>query len=253
MCLTLQPHGQQHARISCSLPFPGVCSNSRPLSWWCYSNYLILCHALLLLPSVFPSIRVFSNELSIHIRWPKCWSFSISLCNEYSGLISFSINWFDLLAVQRILRSLLVSKFQNLIYWRKILQPMPQAILFPFFLSEKYFRCIRNQLTYKLLCQILKRLLPPLYTAPLRSKRLRTCCIWWSHLEQHRLGFLCSWVPRTVSELLSESNLSWPHGKDNFPSFILTSSLPSPSTMSTVLIPVYASWQRHFLVMKGTR
>ena len=66
------------------------------------SNHLILCHPLLLLPSVFPSIRVFSNESVLPIRWPKYWSFSfsISLSNEYSGLISFRIDWFDLLAVQ---------------------------------------------------------------------------------------------------------------------------------------------------------
>ena len=65
------------------------------------SNHLILCHPLLLLPSIFPSIRVFSNELALHIRWPKYWSFSFSISpsNEYSGLISFRINWFDLLAV----------------------------------------------------------------------------------------------------------------------------------------------------------
>ena len=73
------------------------------------SNHLILCHLLLLLPSIFPSIRVFSSELALHIRWPKYWSFcfSISPSNEYSGLISFRINWFDLLAVQRTLKSLL--------------------------------------------------------------------------------------------------------------------------------------------------
>ena len=73
------------------------------------SNHLILCHPLLLLPSVFPSIRVFSVESALHIRWPKYWSFgfSISSSNEYSGLISFKINWFDLLAVQRALKSLL--------------------------------------------------------------------------------------------------------------------------------------------------
>ena len=64
------------------------------------SNYLILCHPLLLLPSIFPSIRVFSNESALRIRWPKCWScsFSISPSNEYSGLISFRMDWFDLLA-----------------------------------------------------------------------------------------------------------------------------------------------------------
>ena len=73
------------------------------------SNHLILCHPLLLLPSVFPSIRVFSKESVLHIRWPKDWSFSFSISpfNEYSGLISFRIDWFDLLSVQGTLKSLL--------------------------------------------------------------------------------------------------------------------------------------------------
>ena len=73
------------------------------------SNHLILCRPLLLLPSIFPSIRVISNESALHIRWPKYWSFSFSISssNEYSGLISFRIDWFDLLAVQVTLRSLL--------------------------------------------------------------------------------------------------------------------------------------------------
>ena len=73
------------------------------------SNHLILCHPLLLLPSVFPSIRVFSNELALRIRWPKYWSFSFSISpsNEYSGLISFRMDWLDLLAVQGTLQSLL--------------------------------------------------------------------------------------------------------------------------------------------------
>ena len=71
------------------------------------SIHLILCHPLLLLPSVFPSIRIFSNELALCIRWPKYLSFSISPSNEYSGLISLRIDWFDLLAVQGTLKSLL--------------------------------------------------------------------------------------------------------------------------------------------------
>ena len=73
------------------------------------SNHLILCHPLLLPPSVFPSIRVFSNKSGLHIRWPKYWSFSFSISpfNEYSGLISFRMNWLDLLAVQGTLKSLL--------------------------------------------------------------------------------------------------------------------------------------------------
>ena len=71
------------------------------------SNHLILCHPLLLLPSIFPSVRVFSNKSVLPIRWPKYWSFSISPSNEYSGLIFFRMDWFDLLEVQGILESLL--------------------------------------------------------------------------------------------------------------------------------------------------
>ena len=73
------------------------------------SNHLILCSPLILSPSIFPSIRVFSNESVLHIRWPKYWSFSFSISpsNEYSGLISFRMDWFDLLAVQGTLKSLL--------------------------------------------------------------------------------------------------------------------------------------------------
>ena len=73
------------------------------------SNHLVLCHLLLLLPSIFPSIQVFSNESVLHIRWPKYWSFSFSISpsNKYSGLISFRIDWLDLLSVQGTLKSLL--------------------------------------------------------------------------------------------------------------------------------------------------
>ena len=73
------------------------------------SNHLILCHPLLLLPSIFPGVRLFSNESVLHIRWPKYWSFSSSITpsNEYSGLISFRMDWLDLLAVQGTLKSLL--------------------------------------------------------------------------------------------------------------------------------------------------
>ena len=75
------------------------------------SNHLILCHSLLLLPSIFPRIRVFSNELALPIWWPKYWSFSISPSNEYSRLISFRIDWFDLLSVQE---SSLAPQFKSI-------------------------------------------------------------------------------------------------------------------------------------------
>ena len=85
------------------------------------SNHLILCCPLLLPPSIFPSIRVFSNESALHIRWPKYWSFSfnISLSNEHPGLISFRMDWLDLLAVQRTLSSLLQQHSSKAsILWR---------------------------------------------------------------------------------------------------------------------------------------
>ena len=80
-------------------------------------NHLILCCPLLLLPSVFPSIRVFSSELALRIRWTKYWSFSISLSNEYSELISFRIDWFDLFAVQGTLKSLLQHHSLKALFW----------------------------------------------------------------------------------------------------------------------------------------
>ena len=83
------------------------------------SNHLILCHPLLLLPSIFPNIRVFSNQSALCIRWPKYWSFSfnISPSNEYSGLISFKMDWLDLLAVQGTRKSLLQHSSKASILW----------------------------------------------------------------------------------------------------------------------------------------
>ena len=104
---SLWPHESQHARPPCPSPSPGVCSNSYPSSRWCHPT--ISSFVLLLLPSIFPSIRVFSNKLVLHIKWPKYWSFSFSISpsNAYSGFISFRMDWLDLLAVQGTLKSLL--------------------------------------------------------------------------------------------------------------------------------------------------
>ena len=117
---SLQSHGLQHAR----LPRPSVSPSLLKLlsiESVMPSNHLILCCPLLLPPSTFPSIRVFSNESVLQIRWPKYWSFSFSISpsNEYSRLISFRMDWLDLLAVQGMLKSLLeyhsskVSIFQR--------------------------------------------------------------------------------------------------------------------------------------------
>ena len=104
MSNSLQPHGLQHARLPCPSATPGACSNSCPSSLF---HHLILCRPLLS-PSIFPSIRVFSNESVICIRWPKYWSFSfsISLFNKYSGMISFMIDWLDILTVQGTFKNL---------------------------------------------------------------------------------------------------------------------------------------------------
>ena len=105
MSNSLQPYGLQHAR-------PESITNSQSLlklmsiELVMPSNHLILRHPLLLLPSVFPSIKVFSNGLVLHIRWPKYWRFGISPSNKYSGLISFRMDWLDLFAVQGSLKGL---------------------------------------------------------------------------------------------------------------------------------------------------
>ena len=106
-CLTLC----DPKNCSTSLSFTNSQSPPKPMSIESVmpSNHLILCHPFILLPSIFPSIRIFSNESALCIRWPKCWSFSfnISPSNEHSGLISFRMDWLDLLAVQGTLKSLL--------------------------------------------------------------------------------------------------------------------------------------------------
>ena len=106
---SLQPHGLQHCQASLSFTISQSLLKLMSMESVMPSNHLILCHPLLLLPLIFPSIRVFSRELALHIRWPKYWgfSFSISPSNEHSGLISFRMDWFDLLDVQGTLKSLL--------------------------------------------------------------------------------------------------------------------------------------------------
>ena len=105
---SLQPHESQHARPPCPKPTPGVHSNSS-IELVMLSSHLILCRPLLLLPPIPSRIRVFSKESALHMRWPKYWSFSLSISpsNEHPGLISFRMDWLDLLAVQGTLKSLL--------------------------------------------------------------------------------------------------------------------------------------------------
>ena len=106
---SLRPHGLQHARLPCPSPTSGAYSNACLLSWWCHPTISSFVVPLLqFCPPSFPQIRVFSNGSVLQIRWPKYWhfSFNISPSNEYSGLISFRVNWLDILAIQGTLKSL---------------------------------------------------------------------------------------------------------------------------------------------------
>ena len=113
------------------------------------SSHLILCCTLLLLFSIFPSIKVYPNELALHIRWPKYWglSFSISPSNEYSGLVSFRIDWFDLLAVQRILKSLL-----SLLQHNSKISILQCSAFFVVQLSHLYVTTTKTSFNYMDLC-----------------------------------------------------------------------------------------------------
>ena len=109
MSNSLQPYGLQHTRFLCPSLSPRVYSNSCTLSQWCHPTISSSVAPFILLPPISASIRVFSNESTICIKWPKDWSFSFSISpsNEYSGLISLRMDWFDLLAVQGTLKNLL--------------------------------------------------------------------------------------------------------------------------------------------------
>ena len=117
---SLQPHGLKHTRLPCPSTTPRACSNSCPSSQWCH---LTISSSqpppLLLPPSVFPNIRVFSNNSVLHIRWPKFWSFNISPCTEYSGLISLGLTGLILLS-KGLSRVFFKPQFKTSILWHSV-------------------------------------------------------------------------------------------------------------------------------------
>ena len=128
MSNSLRPHESQHARPPCPSPTLRVHSNSTSIELVMPSSHLIFCCPLLLLPLIPPSIRVFSNESTLRMRWPKYWSFSFSIIpsKEIPGLISFRMDWLDLLAVQGTLKSLLQHHSSNAsIFWRSAFFTVP--------------------------------------------------------------------------------------------------------------------------------
>ena len=116
---SFSPHGLQLARLPCPSLSSGACSNSCPSSRWCHPTISSSVIPFLLLPSIFPSIRVFSKESVLLIRWPKDRSFSFTIrpSNEYSGLISFRMDWLDLLAVQGTLKILQQHSSKASVLW----------------------------------------------------------------------------------------------------------------------------------------
>ena len=191
---SLRPYGLQHAWLFCPSPTPGACPNSLSIALVMPSNHLILCCPLFLLPSIFPSIRVFSNVSVLRIRWPKYWSFrfNISLPNEYSGLISFRMDRFDLFAVQETLKSLLQHHSSKAsILWHSVFFIV--QLSHPHMTTGKIIALTRRTFVGKVM-SLLYNMLSRLFTVFLpRSKHLLISCC-----SQHLQWF---WSPPKIKSL----------------------------------------------------
>ena len=152
---SLWPHESQHVKPPCPSPTPGVHSNISIESVM-PSSYLILCCPVFLLPPIPPSIRVFSNESTLHMRWPKYWCFSFSIIpSKHPGLISFRMDWLDLLAVQGALKSLfqhqtVTTVFIN--YLTRVLDTLPSTLPKNGILSLLHHRLKCNLSAFRTLC-----------------------------------------------------------------------------------------------------
>ena len=169
---SLRPHELQHAGPPCPSPTPGVYSNSCPLSPWCHPT-ISSCRPLLFLPPIPPSLRVFSNESTLHIRWPKYWSFSVSIIpsKEDPGLISFRMDWLDLLAVQGTLKSLLQHHSSKASILRRSAFFTVQ-VLYSYMNTGKTIALSMWTIVEKVISLLLNMLSRLVITFLLRSKRL---------------------------------------------------------------------------------
>jgi len=169
---SLRPHESQHARPPCPPPSPGIHSHLCPSSQW-PSSHLILCRPLLLLPPIPPSIRVFSSESTLRMRWPKYWSssFGIIPSKEHPGLISFKMDWLDLLAVQGTCESLL----QHYSSKASILRPsafFTVQLSHPYVTTGKTIALTRRTFVGKVMSLLFNILSRSVITFLPRSKRL---------------------------------------------------------------------------------
>ena len=164
---SLRPHESQHAKLPCPSPTPGVHSDSRP------SSHLTLCCSLLLLPPIPPSIRVFSNESTLRMRWPKYWSFRFSIIpsKEIPGLISFRMDCFDLLAVQGTHKSLLQHHSSKAsILWCSAFSIV--QLSYPYMTNGKNIALTRQTFAGKVMSPLFNMLSRLVITLLSRSKRL---------------------------------------------------------------------------------
>ena len=170
---SLRPHESKHARPPCPSPTPRVHSDSRPTESVMPSSHLILGCPLLLLPQIPPSIRVFSNESTLLMRWPKSWSFSFSIIpsKEIPGLISFRMDWLDLLAVQGTLKSLLQHHISKASILRRSAFFTVQ-LSHPYMTTGKTIALTRRTLVGKVMSLLLNMLSRLVITFLPRSKRL---------------------------------------------------------------------------------
>ena len=173
LCLILWSHEPQLARFPCPSPTPRVHPNSCPSSQWCHPAISSSCRPLLLLPPIPPSIKVFCNESTLRMRWPKYWSFSFSiiLSKEIPGLISFRMDWLDLLAVQGTLKSLLQHHTSK----ASILQRsafFTVQLSHPYMTTGKTIALTRQTLVGKVMSLLLNMLSRLVITFLPRSKRL---------------------------------------------------------------------------------
>ena len=169
MSNSLRTHGLQHTRPSCWLPTPRVYSTIELVK---PSNHLILCHPLLLTPSILPRIRVFSNESVLCIRWLKYWSysFSISPSNKHPGLISFRMDWLDLLAVQGTLKSSPAPQLKASILWCLVFFIV--QLSHPYMIIGKMIALTRRTFVGKVMSLLFNMLSRLVITFLSRSKRL---------------------------------------------------------------------------------
>ena len=171
---SLRPHESQHARPPCPSPTPGVYSHSH-LKSVTPSSHLILCRPLLLLPPILPSIRVFSIESTLRMRWPKYWSFSFSIIpsKEHPGLISFRMEWLDLLVIQGTLRSLLQHHSSEAsILWRSAFFTV--QLSHPYMTTGKTIALTRRTFVSKVMSLLLNMLSRLVITFLPRSKTSKT-------------------------------------------------------------------------------